>query len=380
MARIRAPVLDATGPWSHTRRVIEGLSPDDPGVLLLADALRGQPGESVLLVHCGDIPGVSPGATRVVLDVREAPTSAHHCVPHPHGWPPEGFPPGLGPARYVGVWPRAHLGKDFAEASLALGVLCLEPGGSLWCAVRKAKGAGPLGDTLAELCGDVDVDARRRGYRLLRGVRSDRADLAKARSILCARYRVDDPALDGLVLDSAPGVFSRRRLDDGTRALIEHVRALEVPPPGPILDAGAGIGPLALWAARRFPDRPILALESNLVAAGLLEHNADRYQLGPRVRVVRADAFQVLESGADLPPDVTGGGGLALVNPPTHAPKADLARLCRGLARWLDPGGLALLVVNRPGPVSGFLADLGARVDEIRTNGYVVVQARFQPG
>ncbi|HWB80747.1 MAG TPA: hypothetical protein VG755_37550, partial [Nannocystaceae bacterium] len=49
----------------------EGLREDDEGVLLLGHALAKVDPQALLLVHCGDLPGVPPGAARLILDVRE---------------------------------------------------------------------------------------------------------------------------------------------------------------------------------------------------------------------------------------------------------------------------------------------------------------------
>ena len=60
----------------------EGLqdSADDPGVRLLAAAVRNIDPRELLLVHSGPLPGLRPGATRLILDVRERSSDAT-CVP-----------------------------------------------------------------------------------------------------------------------------------------------------------------------------------------------------------------------------------------------------------------------------------------------------------
>src|SRR5689334_19250118 len=50
---------------------LEGLNPDDPGVRLLAEVARTIEPDALLLAHCGDLPGLRRGATRLILDVRE---------------------------------------------------------------------------------------------------------------------------------------------------------------------------------------------------------------------------------------------------------------------------------------------------------------------
>src|SRR5690606_7605508 len=108
------------------------------------------------------------------------------------------------------VWPRAHLGKDFTRACLARGAASLAPGGVLFCAVRKQKGAEGVADFMAALLGDVRVVKRDRGYRLLQAVRTDAVDTALMTEALSCRYTIVDPRLGSLRLSAMPGVFSRR--------------------------------------------------------------------------------------------------------------------------------------------------------------------------
>ncbi|MCB9566808.1 MAG: hypothetical protein H6710_06265 [Myxococcales bacterium] len=59
----------------------EGLNVDDPGIRLLADAVAEVPPSALALVCSGPLPGVGPGATRLVSDVRERPEAGERCVP-----------------------------------------------------------------------------------------------------------------------------------------------------------------------------------------------------------------------------------------------------------------------------------------------------------
>src|SRR5690606_14894981 len=133
---------------------------------LLAQAVAGVPSREILLVCCGDVPGVGPQACRLVLDLREHEGAATRTVPlqaDPNADPnAELDAGGLASFEHALVWPRAHLGKDFSAWCLARGALALRPGGTLWCAVRKAKGAQSLADELRALMGEVDVVARDR--------------------------------------------------------------------------------------------------------------------------------------------------------------------------------------------------------------------------
>ncbi len=348
----------------------EGLtnSVADPGVGLLAAAVRSVAPQDLLLVHSGPLPGLRPGATRLVLDVRELPAAGAPadtvCVPASLDWRPQ--------PRFAAavVWPRAHLGKDFSEACLALGALALRPGGQLLCAVRKAKGGPSLARAMTELCGGVDVIRRDSGYFLYMSEKTARFDEAAAHARLAVRYEIADPLLGPTPLLAAPGVFCRKHLDDGTRALIEHLVATHVladSPPRRVLDLGAGVGPLALWAALRWHDARVLAVDSNLLAVSLVAENARRLAVADRVEALASDGLPAPRELVDL----------ALVNPPTHAePEAFAGRVAPLRAR-LRPGAPAWFVVNRAHQLTRVLTAAAAQLAVHEVPGFALVRATW---
>jgi len=349
---------------------IDGLNPDDPGIAMLANAVAGQPAREILLVFSGDLPGVGAEASRLALDIRERSRALAHILPISLHAAPSDLPP----FGHAIVWPRPHLGKDFTFACLARGALALRPGGTLWCAARKAKGAKSVNDEIAALMGDVEVVDRSRGYRLLRAYRGEAFDEPRARAHLDVRYTIEDPLLPGISLRSAPGVFSRRELDAGTRQLIEHA-ASHATQPRAVLDLCCGVGPLALWAATRWPDARVLAIDSNLLAVSLTEDNARRHELAGRLEVLASDGMP-----SDPPPRVASLRGeieLALVNPPTHADPGTLDRLAHDLREWLAPGAPAMLVVSRAQRMHEQLVASGARVHVHEKARYTVLEARW---
>jgi 16S rRNA G1207 methylase RsmC len=341
---------------------IDGLNAADPGIRLLAGAVAGVDPTRLLLVCCGDLPGVGGDATRLVLDVRE--TSGSVAKPVLVG-------PGLtaalsGTFEHAVVWPRAHLGKDFTVQCLARAALSLREGGRLWCAVRKDKGADSVAQFMAALLGNVVTERREQRYRLLRSDASSAIDRDLARETLSLRYRIEDPLLQGLVVHACPGVFSRRELDAGTRVLIEHATTMDLAP-NHVVDLCCGVGPLALWAARRW-SVDVTAADSNAIAVTLCKENAESSGLGDRVRVSLQDG---------LPPPPNELAELAMVNPPTHADPAVLGRLLGGLGAWLRPGCPALAVVSRPGRAVEAFESARARVQTHTYARYTVVEARW---
>lgn len=346
---------------------------DDPGWRLLERFANAPPegGASVecLWLHSGSPRAVTPGVRAIptIADLREAELAAE-------GWvgprvPGDADP--LGDRRFdrAACWPRAHLGKDFTLACFARAGLALREGGRLFVTARKAKGGKSLAAAMESLFGDVETIQRDRGYHLFVSERGIGFDEALAHEWADQRYAIEDPRLPGLSLHSAPGVFSRRELDEGTATLIDFAEQMVDEAPARVLDLCAGIGPLSLWAAQRFEGARVRGVESNLIAAGLAQQNAAAAGFGERVRI---DARVGLEAS---PPGAT--ASLVLSNPPTHAGEEGLRALLAPLAAHLEPGAPAYFVVNRHGRIVELLRALGARVRAWEGERFTIVGAKW---
>jgi 16S rRNA (guanine1207-N2)-methyltransferase len=136
-----------------------------------------------------------------------------------------------------------------------------------------------------------------------------------------------------LELETDTGVFSRERLDPGTRLLLDTAGA--PPPSGDLLDLGSGYGPIALVMATRSPEAQVWAVDVNERALELCARNAARAGL-QNVRCVTPDDPALPRQFASV-----------WSNPPIRIGKTALHDL---LSRWLArlaPGGSAYLVVGR---------------------------------
>lgn len=345
----------------HSRQP-DGLNPDDPGIGMIARALADTPVSDIVLVCTGSVPGLE-GAQRLILDVRE---QGENTVL----WSDANALAGQMFA--AAVWPRAHLGKDFAQQCLARAGLLVRDGGHVVCAVRKQKGAESLADFMGALFGEVRITGRQQGYRRLVSPVSSRFDRERAEEVLERTYSVRDEKLGSLDFIGAPGVFSRQHLDAGTKQLIEVVEAIE--PPRRVLDLCAGIGPLGLWAACHWPQSQILAVESNVVAAALLRRNAACNGLDERVMVVEHDGLPERHRPSKR---WIGTVDVALVNPPTHASVDELHALLSPLERWLRPGAPAFIVAARPKHILAALRSDRATVEVHPVEGYGVLEVRW---
>jgi 16S rRNA (guanine1207-N2)-methyltransferase len=136
-----------------------------------------------------------------------------------------------------------------------------------------------------------------------------------------------------LELRTDAGVFSPRRLDPGTRLLLDV--APPPPPAGNLLDLGCGYGALAMVLAARAPGARIFAVDVNTRALALTSANAARAGL--------ANVTSALPDDPALPTRFD----LIWSNPPVRIGKKALREL---LARWLGrlaPGAAAYLVAQR---------------------------------
>lgn len=129
------------------------------------------------------------------------------------------------------------------------------------------------------------------------------------------------------------GVFSGRRVDPGTKALLLEPFAPTAP--GPLVDLGCGYGPIAVALASRYPDRTVIAVDVNARARALVEENATR--LGLR----NLSAYSPDDAPVDRPL-----GGL-WSNPPIRIGKASLHSLLLMWLGRLDPAATGYLVVQR---------------------------------
>jgi 16S rRNA (guanine1207-N2)-methyltransferase len=129
------------------------------------------------------------------------------------------------------------------------------------------------------------------------------------------------------------GVFSRDRVDRGTRLLIE---AMDLDRVKKVLDLGCGYGPIGIVAAKLSPESEVVMADVNTRACELAAENVRLNRL-VNVKVLSGNGFEPVR-GMKF--------DLILCNPPIRAGKSVVFPLITEAREFLAPGG-RLLVVAR---------------------------------
>lgn len=129
------------------------------------------------------------------------------------------------------------------------------------------------------------------------------------------------------------GVFSKGRVDPGTRLLIEH---LPLPASGNVLDLGCGYGPIGLAIASESADARVIMVDVNERAAELARRNLRRNGID-NADVVVGDGFIAV-------PDRQ--FSLIVSNPPIRAGKRVVYPWVDEAHQRLVPGGRLLMVAR----------------------------------
>jgi 16S rRNA (guanine1207-N2)-methyltransferase len=253
--------------------------------------------------------------------------------------------------------PSTDKGSLRVQAELASVCRALAEGGEAFLVMHKDQGAKRYQRVVEALFDDVEVLAKEAGWRLLRARK-------------CSPDTEIDPWLsftvEGLPLQSLPGVFSAGKLDPGSALLWQVAR--EMPTLGRrVLDLGCGYGLLAVRAA--LGGALVTALDDDLSAVHSTRRSAELNRCDLEVRHSDVDSSLGAEEFFDT----------VLMNPPFHVGKKvrlELPQAFIAAARErLKPGGLLLLVANRALPYEKLLNDWQATEIVAGSHAFKVLRA-----
>lgn len=138
---------------------------------------------------------------------------------------------------------------------------------------------------------------------------------------------------ENFTLITDKNVFSNRRLDDGTRALIKVLLSSNID--GSFLDLGAGYGPIGLTLKKIIPSLRVTLSDVNGKCISLINENKKR--LGLDVNAIESDSFQNIKESFDV----------ISLNSPISCGKKVCYQLYQDAKEHLNENGRFYLVIRK---------------------------------
>ncbi|MCY3616808.1 MAG: methyltransferase [Acidimicrobiaceae bacterium] len=253
----------------------------------------------------------------------------------------------------------SHVGQARIAAELLKLAYHMREGAVLLVVTARRLGSARQLNTLEGMFGAAEVALRSGSAVVLRAVRGPEV---RATADATAAAPTVEAVLLGcdLRFTTGAGLFSKNRIDDGSRLLIEAL------PPDhdwrDVLDLGCGYGPIGIAVAARWPQVRVAMADIDPLAVSAARTNAGLNGVEERCQAHLSDGTSAL---ADRRFDAV------LSHLPTHVPKSTLARLIDESANVLRPGGELIAV-------TASAVDLRDRIAS--TFGTVEVLAESQAG
>lgn len=226
----------------------------------------------------------------------------------------------------VAYAPKPYTPIAVVRGRLETALAALDPGGDLFLAARECDGLARYRSFLTAAANEVRTCSTPAGPAVLRAAAGRDPEAAT----LAGLTHTLSPRVAGIELPlvGAPGLFSARGLDDGTRLLLETT---DLDDDDRVLDACCGYGPAAVYAG--------LTADCTVVAS-----DDDRLATACAERSLQAAGIDATVDTSDCLGGVDGPVDRVLCNPPIHAGEGVLRTLFDRLDALLAPGGVCEVV------------------------------------
>ena len=240
--------------------------------------------------------------------------------------------PGTVRADLVVMEVGSHVGQARIAAELFELADHMREGAVLLVMTARRRGSARQLTTLGRMFGAAEVAHRSGSAVVLRAVRGPEV---RATTDATTATPTFEAALLGhdLRFDTGVGLFSKSRIDDGTRLLLEALPRAH----GwcDVLDLGCGYGPIGIAVASRWPQVRVVMADIDPLAVRAARTNAQTNGVDDRCEVCVSDGTAAL---TDRRFDAV------LSHLPTHVPKSTLRRLIGESQSVLRPGGELIAV------------------------------------
>ncbi len=132
------------------------------------------------------------------------------------------------------------------------------------------------------------------------------------------------------------GVFSKGRIDEGTKVLLRAVQNTHFPE-GPFLDVGCGYGPIGITLAREHPEREIYMSDVNERALNLTQKNIGDNDI-KNAKVIKTSLYEDIKE--------KNFAGI-FTNPPIRAGKKVVHAILEEAKDHLTSEGLLTVVIQK---------------------------------
>lgn len=161
------------------------------------------------------------------------------------------------------------------------------------------------------------------------------------------------------------GVFSKEKLDYGTRMFLENLPLDEIS--GRVLDVGCGYGAIGITIAKLCNVSSVTMCDVNRRALHLAERNAKENKVS-NLNILESDCYQNLgEETFDF----------ILTNPPIRAGKKKVYEILMNAKDHLNDGGRLFLVVRKDQGAKSIFSDLEKHYNKVsvieRDKGFFVI-------